>query len=279
MPARSAGGVAGPQACRSVPAARAAPSLCFGRIDRLSRIRTPGPAGPAKVKTTVLASGAVARIGCPPATMVPAMTLFTFGSRAAVEGEDHVGGGERRAVRPGQVGAEVERVRQAVGRGLPFFGQPGLHLEGRAVDPDQAALQELTDEVAGLIPFQQAVEGARLRANRADDLPSPLRGRRIRGRGPTRPAPVIEKGGRHDGSDQNPQQTGRTHSISSLSAFALRATAGPASFLRPGQNLGRRHTPPAGGLARTATRLQCLKDPCRFQHIPVQPASRLFVRA
>ncbi len=46
-------------------------------------MRTPGPAGAAKVNTTVCASGAMAVIGCPPATMLDAATLLTFGSRAA----------------------------------------------------------------------------------------------------------------------------------------------------------------------------------------------------
>jgi hypothetical protein len=65
------GGVAGPQAWASVPGASAAPSLCFGRIGRLSKIRTPGPNGLANVKTTVFASGAEALIGCPPTIMLP----------------------------------------------------------------------------------------------------------------------------------------------------------------------------------------------------------------
>ena len=76
----SAGAVAGPHCCRSVPDLKAASSLCFGRIGSESSRRRPGPNTDGKVTTTVRGSGAETTIGLPPTSSASPSGLPVFSS-------------------------------------------------------------------------------------------------------------------------------------------------------------------------------------------------------
>ena len=190
MPTISAGGVVIGQACAKSPPASAASSRCLGRMTRLSSRRMPGPNGCGKVTTTVAASG------------------VSTGDRLAVHGqgngqlalgkerlrglhrEGDVGRAERRPVRPAKPGTKSEGEGAAVGARRPPFGQPGLDLLGRAVDPDQAAVGQQRDHFADQVARDQPVERPRLGAHRGDEASTARRSVRRAGarRGPRRTA-------------------------------------------------------------------------------------------
>jgi hypothetical protein len=56
----------------------------------------------------VWSSGAAAAIGLPSIVSCSATTLSVFGSKGGLEREQHVGGGKRHAVGPGDAGAKVQ---------------------------------------------------------------------------------------------------------------------------------------------------------------------------
>ena len=73
----------GPRAVWNCLASSAAPSVCFGRIGRLSRRRRPGANGSGNLTTTVRASGAVTSSGLPWTLSADPSRLPTPGSYAA----------------------------------------------------------------------------------------------------------------------------------------------------------------------------------------------------
>ena len=92
-----------------------------------------------------------------------------------LEGEDHVGRGERGPVREGHALRAASGPGQAVGRGRPVAGQPGLELAGRAVQSDQSGVGQPGDQVLGQLGRDQPVERLRFRSV-SDRQPAPETG-------------------------------------------------------------------------------------------------------
>ena len=148
-----------------------------------------GPRAPAKVKTTVCGSGAAARSGWPPAVRLLGEDALDLRIEDRLQREEHVGGGERRAVGP--------RARPGAG-GACGCGRPAL-------DSHVSASQGSSSKVARLMRTSRpcssrlrssvvwsrgdvAVEGARLAPDRGDDLAAAGGGRRRRGSPRRRPS-------------------------------------------------------------------------------------------
>jgi len=95
------------------------------------------------------------------------------------------------------------------------------------------------------------------------------------------PAPeVIDKEDRKNGDDQDPEESGRSHSLLGSAAHYLRNAL--AAFLRYRQGQPVLNDPvnfltgaadgPSPRPTRPSTDFRCVKVPCKFQHIPVQRA-------
>ena len=143
----SAGGVAGPHCCRSVPALKAASSLCFGRIGQ----RVEQAQSRAEDRRERDDNGA--RVGRRDGHRLAA-DKQRVAERAAgllvvgrLEREHDVGRRERRAVGEGDAGPQFQRAGQAVGRARVRLRQPGLDLLRGAVDAEEARLGEADDEL------------------------------------------------------------------------------------------------------------------------------------
>ena len=131
----------------NVPLFSAAPSLCLGRIGRLSRMRRPGANGSGNVTTTVerIGRGDLQRL---------AADHQRVGDRAAdafvvrrLERKHHIVGRERVAVGEGDVRPQLQRVAQAVGGPRPRFGEPGLDLLRDAVQANELGVRQRGDEI------------------------------------------------------------------------------------------------------------------------------------
>ena len=83
-----------------------------------------------------------------------------------VQREQHVASGERLAVKPFHVVAEMKRNRLAVGRDVPFFGQARFGQGGDGIDPDEALEQVAGERARGRVGDQNRVEGARIAGHR-----------------------------------------------------------------------------------------------------------------
>ena len=86
------------------------------------------------------------------------------------QGKQHVRRGEGRRVGPGQSLSEVKRDAAAVRARLPSVGQPGFHVERRAIHANQTRLREMAYRLGGVVGGHVWIEGVRIGANRGHDL-------------------------------------------------------------------------------------------------------------
>ena len=136
-----------PTPSRSVPALSAPPSLCRGRIGRLSRIRTPGR------ERRREGDDHGVRVGRRDLQLLAA-GLQRIGERAAallvvrrLERKQHIVGGERVAVGEDDVAPELQRDAAPVVGGRPAFGEPRLDFLRRVIDANELGLGEVGDQV------------------------------------------------------------------------------------------------------------------------------------
>ena len=88
-----------------------------------------------------------------------------------VEREQNVARGDGLAVKPFRVAAEMKRNRLAVGRDVPFFGQPRLRQCSDGVHPDEAVEQVARERARSRVGDQNRIEGARIAGHGAvEDL-------------------------------------------------------------------------------------------------------------
>jgi hypothetical protein len=88
----------------------------------------------------------------------------------ALEGGDHVRGGERLAIAEAQMVAQMEGDQPAIGAHGPARGQRRIHLLRGAVEPEQNTAGEIAHHLQCLIVDLGRVEGLRVVLQRPGDL-------------------------------------------------------------------------------------------------------------
>src|SRR5581483_7623675 len=118
-----------------------------------------------------------------------------------LERKHHIVGGERVAVREGDVRSEFQGVLQTIGRARPALREPGFDVPRRPVAPHQLPHREAADQVERALLRHEAVERAGAAPDGRNELAgAPARGRRRAGAGGGR------NGGRHGRGAERPKQ-------------------------------------------------------------------------